>query len=199
MELRLILLRHAEIAWKRMGFLSSTDVLLTKRGIEQARKAGEALKKYGIDAVYSSPLLRCFQTAIEISKVLGLGQVIVDKRLREIEFGVFEGLSLEEARKAYPKIFRARQRDKWNYRIPGGESYADASKRSLDLLREVEGKGHKCVLFVTHVSIMKVLLRALCNLSLKEVEKLRYDPTFSILMESSALGWKAKCLGKLAD
>ena len=188
---KLILLRHGEVPFTNIGFLSKTNLTLTEKGIEQAKKAAKLLKNEAIQIIFSSPSLRCLQTAKIIAERLGK-QIILDEKLREVDFGIFEGLSLEEARRKYPEIYEARLKDKWNFRIPKGESYKDAAERFLEFLKEIEGK-YESVLCVTHVTVIKVILKVLCGLSLEEVEKRKYLPACFIVLERDE-EWK---IGKM--
>jgi alpha-ribazole phosphatase/probable phosphoglycerate mutase len=94
--LKVYLLRHGETQWNREGnkYCGRTDLPLTKTGRKQARQVGKQIKDIPLDAVYSSPLKRAYETA-EI--VTGYQQkVIRDKRLIEVDFGQWEGKSKKQ-------------------------------------------------------------------------------------------------------
>ena len=109
--------------------LRDMDTPLTKRGLEQARETGTALaKRRRFDTVFSSPYKRAFQTAECI--LAGLKHkppIVLEERIREIEFGILDGLTTEGIKKKYPEEYARREREKkyW-YRPPGGESRPDA-------------------------------------------------------------------------
>jgi alpha-ribazole phosphatase len=179
--MKLLLIRHGDVGWNKKGFLSYTDLGLTKLGFIQAKKVAETLKKEKIDVIYCSPLKRCVLTAETIAKELKT-KFIVDERLKEVNFGIFEGLTVEEAKRKFPKIFSERIKNKWKFRIPGGESYEDAAKRVMSLVNEVKGK-YSLVVFVTHATIIKILLKELVGKSLEEVENYYYKPGSVIVIE----------------
>ena len=74
------------------------------------------------DAIYSSDLARCLATAEIVAEGTGLA-VTPDARLREIDTGLWEGLTQEEAFRAYPREFEEREADVTGYPFPGGESF----------------------------------------------------------------------------
>ena len=180
--MRLFLVRHGQTKWKQVGFLSYTDLELTKKGISQTKKVALTLKKEKIDRIYSSPLKRCKQTAEIIGKYLGL-RFYIALQLREVNFGIFEGLSLKEAEKKYPELFWMREKDKWNFRIPHGESYKDAAERILKFLKKLSDKKYNNIVLVTHVTIIKILLKLFSRLSMKEIDQIRFLPTSLTILE----------------
>jgi probable phosphoglycerate mutase len=181
--MRLFLIRHGEIKWKKIGFLSYTDLELTKKGILQAKKLALRLKNEKIDTIYSSPLKRCYQTAKILSKNLNC-KVILAPALREVNFGIFEGLSLKEAEEKYPDLFFKRKKDKWNFKIPKGESYKEAAERVLKFLKKIsKSKKNKNIVLITHVTIIKILLKLFSNLSMEEIDKIHFLPTSVTILE----------------
>ena len=113
--------------------------------------------------------------------------------MKEVNFGIFEGLSREEARKKYPEIFERREKDKWNFRIPEGESYSDALNRLLPLLSKLIKDGRPVVL-VTHATIIKIIIKHLTHKLLDEIEKMYFKPGCVIEVEKANEKWKIKLL-----
>lgn len=180
--MKLFLIRHGQTKWRKIGFLSYTDLDLTRKGISQAKKVASKLKKEKVGKIYSSPLKRCKQTAQIVGKSLGL-KVCVAPQLREVNFGIFEGLSLKEAEKKYPELFRVRQKDKWNFRIPSGESYKNAAERVLKFLKKLLDKRSDNIVLVTHVTIIKILLKLFSNLSMEKIDQICFPPTSLTILE----------------
>ncbi len=81
-HLRLYLIRHGEIEPAAMGkLIGHTDVALSERGVEQARRLAEKLAHVRLDAVYSSDLRRAYRTAeiiAEFSRKISLRQATVE-------------------------------------------------------------------------------------------------------------------------
>ena len=124
------LLRHGETECNRAGrFDGRLDSPLTSRGISEGRRHGRTLrgliKSTDEFRFISSPLGRTLQTARIIGEVLGRPDagIETEERLTEIDFGVWDGLSLMEIERDYGDQWQERNRDESHYRIPGGESY----------------------------------------------------------------------------
>ena len=90
------LVRHGQTAWnKEEIFRGRTDVPLDETGLREAQLVAAYFQGKEIHAIYSSPLLRAFQTAQEISKVCDLG-VTPLQGIIDMSFGEGEGRSLQE-------------------------------------------------------------------------------------------------------
>ena len=94
--MNIYLIRHG----RQNSRLCNVDVELSKEGREQAELAGERLRNYEIEAVYSSQLLRAKETADIINQYLDKPRVI-DERWQEADFGGMTGLSDEEMKQKY--------------------------------------------------------------------------------------------------
>ena len=155
----LILLRHGETEQSlERRFSGRSDLPLTDKGKAQAQAAGERIAAVGdIAVVVSSPLLRTKQTAHAVAKELGL-DVHIDKDLREIDFGDWEGMTFGEAKRAGGTAF-----DEWagsdEIAPPGGESMAQCRERVERARHRLTTKyAGQRVLVVTHMTPIKALL-----------------------------------------
>ena len=133
------LVRHGETVWNREGRIQGhLDSPLTPFGEEQARRVGIALGRLidGADrfAMVSSPLGRTRRTAAIISAALGrdAGAIATDQRLKEITWGAWDGLTLDEIEARDPGELKRRRRNHWHYLPPGGESYEMVAARARD-------------------------------------------------------------------
>jgi len=126
---RFILVRHGETEWNRRGlFQGQQDSPLTPNGLSQALKVGQRLKQRPIDFILSSDLGRARQTTEAINQSLQL-PVKWDARIRERNYGHFEGLSHDEIRVKFPQGHaRMRQADT-DWKPEGGESHRQLVKR----------------------------------------------------------------------
>jgi broad specificity phosphatase PhoE len=136
-------LRHGETEWNALGRLQGTkDVPLNARGRAQAVQAASILadlfRREGRDRAalpyVSSPLGRARQTMELAREKLGLpaSDYSLDDRLREIGYGVWEGLTLAESEASDPDVYARRLADKWTVAPAGGETYAAVQLRMLD-------------------------------------------------------------------
>ncbi|WP_190081198.1 bifunctional RNase H/acid phosphatase [Streptomyces longisporoflavus] len=157
-----VLLRHGETALtpqKRFSGSGGTDPSLSEVGRKQAERAAAAFAARGtIQAIVSSPLKRCQETAQAVAARLGL-DVRVEDGLRETDFGAWEGLTFGEVRAGQPDELNA-----WlaspDAAPPGGESFAEVARRvSATRERLVSEYAGRTVLLVTHVTPIKTLVR----------------------------------------
>jgi len=154
---RLILVRHGEtdhnLENKYCGF---SDPPLNDKGIRQARRLADRLKETRIDKVYSSDLKRAYQTADIVFKDRSIEKF---SDLREMNFGIFEGLKYEEIIKKYPELYREWIIDPIEVKIPGGEGLVDLSKRVKKRLHVIlsRHKGEN-VAVITHGGPIGVIL-----------------------------------------
>ena len=125
-------------------FSGYKDTPLTPLGLEQAAQVGQILKReLGEASGYqfiSSPLARAVATMTIARQAMGLPATgfATDNRLKEINLGVWDQLTDEEARALSPILFEQRGNDKWHVRVPGGENYAEVAARISDWVRELK-------------------------------------------------------------
>jgi probable phosphoglycerate mutase len=154
-----LLLRHGETPWSvERRFAGVGDIPLTDTGVAHARAAAGALASYGVDAIVSSPLRRCRDTAKEIAAVTG-ASVREEEGFRETDFGEWEGMTFAEVRERWPAEMTGWLADP-AVAPPGGESFAATFRRVRTALDKLLVRyRHRTVLVVTHVTPIKLLLR----------------------------------------
>ena len=160
---RIILVRHGETEWnKKRRRQGQSNVPLNKNGILQIRKVAERLKDEKIDVIYSSPLSRAHRTAVEIAKEHGLG-IIKDDSLKEISYGVLEGIDIDELKKS--DLWVERSKDKYNFKPVDGESYKEVSERAVNFIEKIVDKHRgKTILIASHSAFIKSLLIKLLDM-----------------------------------
>ena len=160
---RLILVRHGETEWnQKRKMQGQTDIPLSGNGISQAEKVAERLKNEKIDAIYSSPLQRAYQTASAIAEEHNLG-VIKEKNLQEIGYGIFEGKCIDKLKTT--DLWKEREKDKYNFKPPKGESYREATERAVNAVEKIIKDNHgKTILISSHSALIKSILIGLLNL-----------------------------------
>lgn len=169
MIIDLLLIRHGETTWNQeRRYQGQQDSPLSELGLEQAEKTAAYLRQPSIDAIYTSDLLRAKVTAEVIGRPHGLSP-IEDERLREISFGVWEGLTRAEVQAKYPQIFADRFRDTQNVRVPGGELPGEVVDRLMDFVSDLVSKhGNHRVACISHGGSLRLLLAALLGLPLEK-------------------------------
>jgi broad specificity phosphatase PhoE len=149
--------RHGETDFNAEQRLQGRrDTVLNAQGRRQAAECGGVLKdlfardqKQAQDFDYvSSPLKRARETMEVLRAALGLDPhaYAIDARLMEIAYGEWEGLTLAEIQARTPDVLAQRDRDKWNFAPPGGESYRELARRTAEwyatLTRDTVVAGH---------------------------------------------------------
>lgn len=144
------LLRHGQTVWNSIGRLQGQmDSPLTAKGVAQAQAMGSLLAETlavggaQVPKIVSSPLGRAWQTAAIVAERIGVevAEITLEPRLAEIAFGAWESHSEADLAHRFPEAWAARQADKWNHPVPGGESYAQVAARVRDWLDELDGSG----------------------------------------------------------
>jgi probable phosphoglycerate mutase len=140
------LVRHGDTEWSPFRRLAGRiDLPLTEVGEQNAAKLAARLAPLPFDRVYTSPLSRARRTA----ELAGFGQsASVDPRLVEMDFGSYEGQTVQEIRRERPGYAYLKDG------CPGGETAADLGRRVDDWLAE---QGDGTVLVFAHSVIMRVL------------------------------------------
>jgi broad specificity phosphatase PhoE len=189
---------EAEAAGRTVIELGSRDmdVPLSAMGRRQAQALGRRLGTMdpadAPDLVLVSPYVRARQTARLALETAGLGAVPaeVDERLRDREFGLLDGLTWHGIEERFPEEAKRRALlDKFYYRPPGGESWADVIGRVRAVLVEV---GQECagqrVLVVAHDVVVLAFRYVLERLDEDRILTIgRTDPVANCSLTSFAL------------
>ena len=149
MPTKLILIRHGETPWNaEKRYCGFKDIGISAKGRKQAIHLKKRLNGYDIYGVYSSDKKRAIQTA----KIIFTGmQIKKIADLKEMHFGVFEGLTYREIMKKYPKIYSAWLKNPFTAVIPEGESLISFRKRvSRALKKIISTNKNKTIVVVCH-------------------------------------------------
>lgn len=158
-----MLCRHGESEGnleQRFGGHSPTP--LSALGRAQASAVGQALLKHGVDAIYTSDLVRAAQTADVIGSITGISPRVTSA-LRERSVGRFTDLTFAEARERFPEHFAALLRMEPHSSPPGGETYAACRERAALCLEQVlaEHRGRRLLLVSHHVTMTQLIMHIL--------------------------------------
>jgi probable phosphoglycerate mutase len=158
---RIIALRHGETAWNVDARIQgSLDIDLNDTGRWQARRAAQALASEEIGAIYSSDLLRAWETARTIADATGQTAQAA-KSLRERGFGVFEGKTFPQIETLWPEQAQCWRKRDPHWKPEGGESLQELQRRINDAITELAQRhlGEQIVL-VAHGGVLDVLYRS---------------------------------------
>ncbi|EKP93910.1 histidine phosphatase family protein [Thermaerobacter subterraneus] len=167
MGITLYLIRHGETDWNRAGvYQGQKDTALSPRGRQQARALGRRFAHHPLDLVLASDLKRAVETA---RAVAGSRRPPVpletDPRLREMNFGAWEGLAAAEIRARYADDYAAYQADPFEGRPTGGETFRELGERAWDAVDErLRRPGLRRLAVVAHGGTVKALLCRLLEL-----------------------------------
>jgi broad specificity phosphatase PhoE len=168
--------RHGETEGNRAKRYQgqSVDSPLTPKGREQARAIAHILDSNapGIRdyAFVCSPIGRARSTNEIIRETLGLPRdgYAVDDRLKEINYGIWEGHPRNNVCVLDPVGYDAREKDKWNVPAPGGESYAEVAKRAESWITSLSVDTFS----VSHGAFLRVLRGVFQGLDWQEITAL---------------------------
>ena len=154
---KLILVRHGEsLGNAARRLLGHTDLDLSPRGYCQAEAAAEALANEKIDIIYSSDLIRAYNTAVPHARKRGL-EILPSRKLREIKLGQWEGKSVDEVVAEYGDMYEKDWLGRYGtFKFPGGEGTIEAGRRFYDECRRIaEENKDKTVLITAHAAVLR--------------------------------------------
>lgn len=176
MEKKVIyLIRHGEIYTSgEKTYIGISDIPLSIKGIDQAKKLRAYFSNIHIDKIYSSDLKRNIQTSDMIVENRNL-QVIKLKELREINMGSWEGKTFTEIRAKYPEDFKNRIKNIEGFKPEEGESFTECKKRAVAIFNKITKMEGKNILIVAHAGINRVIIADILEIPLKNIFKLKQN------------------------
>ncbi|ATW28120.1 alpha-ribazole phosphatase [Candidatus Formimonas warabiya] len=161
----LYLVRHGETDLNTKGvYYGWTDDGLSPQGIKQAEKMAVMLEDVHFDTVISSPLTRARETAVIVSRS-DPDRIILDERLKELNFGAWEG-------KHY-QVIQDHDKENWDLWVkdwkkaspPAGESFVSMYRRVKQSIKEtLEKYEGQTLLMVTHQGCLRIIMCILLNM-----------------------------------
>lgn len=155
---KLYVVRHGEIDFNiEERYAGSVDVELNNKGLRQAYGVAKKVSKLNIDLIITSPFKRCTRMADIIHKIINV-PIIKMVEFRERNVGVFEGLTQEEAKNKYPKLWVKNITRVYNNAPTGGETIKEVENRVFSGLKKIKKKyKNKNILIITHGFASKVI------------------------------------------
>lgn len=151
-------MRHAQTSDNLVKrYTGSNDRIgISKEGRKQIKNTIPFLKSKNIQIIFSSPFKRCLQTAMELKKFLKVS-LITDERLKEVNYGKWQGLTSEEVKEKFPEIYKARGNDPVNIPPSEGETLLEMQRRVIKAIEEIIST-NKNTLVITHGSCIHATL-----------------------------------------
>ena len=158
-----VLLRHGDTRLspeRRFSGVGSADPPLSAAGVDQARRAaGSALLRgRAFTEVLTSPMSRCQQTARIVAEALGIS-VVVDRDLREMDFGLWEEMTFDEVQDRYPVDLERWKQSAMSPPTGSSETLAAVVDRMGTVAAGFASRyAGASVLAVTHITPVKALV-----------------------------------------
>ena len=172
---RILLVRHAptpETGTRLTGRLPG--VSLGEDGRAAAIRTAENLSSVKLRAVYSSPIERTWETAVEIAAVHGL-EPVADDGLLEVDYGDWSGRTLKSLVRL--KAWRVVQMTPSRMTFPNGENLADAQRRAVATVeRLAAGHERQTIAAVTHADVIKAVVAHCIGTPLDQFQRIGVSP-----------------------
>jgi probable phosphoglycerate mutase len=182
--IKIYIARHGETTWNAIGKIQGwSDPELSPLGYSQSLALLEHLKDKPLKAIYSSPLQRSYSTAQPIAQHLGL-PILQQAELKEIGFGILEGRNLFQFDEELKKEWNRFKDDRFSYRIPGAENYADVANRLNPFLERIlhQHEGEE-ILIVGHRVVNRLLIGMFLEFPLEKTLKIEQTNDCLYLIE----------------
>lgn len=182
MSCRIFFVRHGQSIGNLVGrFLGITDLNISELGHKQAERTAHFLNKENIDALYSSDLIRAYNTAVPLAKLKGL-DIIKDKGLREIVAGEWENTPFDELVERYTDEYAKTWINDIGFAKPvGGESVAELSDRVYDTVKRIaEQNNGKTVAIFTHATPIRAFFCKIYGKTLAEMKNVPWATNASV-------------------
>src|SRR5579872_7384303 len=159
MATTLLLIRHGRTQSNIDNVYSGrTDEEMNAEGYIQLDKLSHRLKNMPITEIYSSPLRRTYTTAKQVAKELSISCKILEE-LTEIDLGIWQGLSREKVKRAWPQLWDQQLVDPGKIALPNGETFQQTMDRAIGAFENIAKTNiNKCAAIVTHEIIIKMLV-----------------------------------------
>ena len=170
--LRIALVRHGEADGSVRGrCCGSLDPALSDEGLRQMRHASRLLQRLAAVTIYASPQARALDSARTLEMA---APIAVDDRLREIDFGLLEGLTYDEIADRHPDVWRGWMQAPVDVAFPQGERFDAFSNRVdraiADLTTRHPGAA---IVVVGHGGVNRLILARALGLDLRHMFRLQ--------------------------
>jgi broad specificity phosphatase PhoE len=176
--MRIYLVRHGETEWNRTRrFQGRSNLPLNQEGKKQVRALALALKNEPLTAIYTSPLIRAFETARLIKVFHPSTPIIEEKGLIEMNLGEFDGMNVQDWAEQYPDIRKSWNKNPASVKMPGGESLKEVQARAKETLERITRiySTDTTILISSHNFVNLTILCDLLKIPLNRFRELRQE------------------------
>jgi broad specificity phosphatase PhoE len=185
-------IRHGETDWNAQArYQGQVDIPLNDKGRGQALRNGEALRAVVRDPsafdFVASPLGRTVETMSIVRSALGLTMdgVRFDDRLREMNYGHWEGQLAADLHQTDPDGLAERARDWWHWRPHGGESYDDLTHRVSGWIKTVT----RDTIVASHGGVSRAVRGAIVPVPREDVPRLKVPQDRVLVLRTGSMEW----------
>lgn len=181
--MKLIFVRHGETLWnKERKAQGITDIELSDVGLTQAEKVGLSLKNECIEAIYTSPLKRAYQTALKIG-VFHNAPFAIKAELQEMNLGDFEGISFKELSEKHGEFMKQWITNPVSCAMPNGESLLMLQNRAWPVIEGIL-QSNRNTIVVAHSFTITTILCKIMKLSLSQFRQVHVDTASKTVVET---------------
>jgi probable phosphoglycerate mutase len=170
----MIIVRHGESEWNRIHrYQGQMDAPLSDLGLRQAEALGERLRNERFDAIFTSPLQRAALTARAIARFHPEVPYREEDGLLEIDHGAWQGKFAHEIAEEFADGLREWREHPTRAQMPGGESFSNILKRTLDFREQVCKEYHEQTILVsTHDVVVKILVADALGMNMDRINRI---------------------------
>ncbi|MBN2380084.1 histidine phosphatase family protein [candidate division WOR-3 bacterium] len=188
---KIYLIRHGECEGNREGlFRGRYDFPLNEVGRKQAASLARVLRKVKLDAVYTSPLKRAFDTAVAICEGRDI-EPVIEEGFNNIDLGTWEGRPKSEIANSFPREFRLWRTEPEKLAMEGAETLSVVQNRAVKTLACLtESHPGEVIAVVTHRAVLKPLIAGVVGIGEPYFWKLHPETaSYSILEYTQERGY----------
>jgi alpha-ribazole phosphatase len=173
---RIYLIRHGETANAgQVCFNGHFDVDVSPQGRKQFQSISDSLKGFSIKTIYSSDLKRTRICAEIVSAPHGL-KPIAFPELRELSFGEWEGMSVDEVNRKYPNQLNDRLKNIEIFSVEGGETFRQLQERVIPKFEKIVA-AHPSgnIVIVAHGGVNRIILGHVLGIPMANIFRIQQD------------------------
>lgn len=168
-------MRHGETEYaKQKRYIGHTDCSLSEKGVFEAEQIGQYFfeNRIIINHIFSSDLKRCKTT---VNAAFPKRKVTFLKELREINMGMWDGLTFDEIKSKYPEDFKKRGENISEFIPPQGESFKECEKRAAKIFEFILSSTDGNVVICSHAGFNRAIISKFLNQNINNIFNIKQD------------------------
>ncbi|MCT4507589.1 MAG: histidine phosphatase family protein [Tepidibacter sp.] len=192
------LIRHGQTELSgEKRYVGHTDCSLSGEGIETMKRLKSTFLNTSINHVFCSDLSRTKQSADILFKNKKIHYM---RELREINMGIWEGLTFKDVKTMYPKMFEKRIDNIGDFIVPDGESFRECQIRAVLAIKDIISKTTGNLAILGHAGFFRALITHILDIDIKHIFNIKQDyGCINILIADDTLKLKGVNLKKIVE